>query len=93
MSNRPAVVQVSASAWQAYRKAQAIATAAQKDAEQLKAALGLPDASKLAYSLGLHTGDKGEVIVQDGNSQAIGKISVFYYPGAQIPAAWRSRAS
>ena len=90
----PFIIQVPAVKWDAYQKAKARASAAKREAEQLGEQCGIPDADALAKLMRLRYGiEKGEAVIQDGNGSPIGKVSVFYHPGATIPAGWRKRES
>lgn len=93
----PAFITVPADKWKAYRDAKAKASAMEREAKQLGEQCGIPDADTLARTLAGRVNPshelKGEIVVQDGNGAPIGKISVFYHPGAVIPSGWRKRES
>ncbi len=88
-----AVLVIPAADWQRWQAAKAKATAAEKEAKAIAEEIGIPTAEQIASRLGLKEGEKGEIVVHDGNSQPQGKVSVFRHPGATIPAGWRARFS
>ncbi len=84
---------VNADDWSKYLKAKAQANALRQEIAGLETKFNLPDATELAAEFGAQPGDKLSCEIVNGNGQTIGKISVFYFPGSETPAAWRKRIS
>ena len=93
MSNEtlPAQIEVSAQAWRAYALAKAKATAAAKEAETLKAALGLPETEALVAMLGANEENGASAVLVDGNGTPVGKLSLAYRAAYAVKAGWVSR--
>ena len=95
MSNEtlPAQIEVSAQAWRAYVIAKAKATSAAKEAETLRAALGLPETETLVALLGATEKDGGSAVLIDGNGTPVAKLSLSYRAAYAVKAGWVSRLS
>ena len=84
-------VKVEASNWNKFKKLVSEKSAIEKAIKELQNSFNLPSANEIAESQGLNHGDKANVIILNGNGDEVGKMSIFYYPGATIPANWRAR--
>ncbi len=84
-----ATIQVSAEAFNAWRRAVALANAATKEAEALKVAAGLPTTENLLFLL---DGNLSAVVV-DGNGRPIGKVSIAHHPEKTVRAFAAARWS
>lgn len=102
MSNQietPTVHQVRISAtaadWQRYMQAKARASAMEKEVKQIESALGIPEAKDIAKLCGLSADSDAKVsaLIVDGNGAPLGKLSVFWFNGAVMPAGFRRRVS
>lgn len=82
-----------AALFQDWQKAKSDANSAAKKAKKLEQAMNLPDAKSFASDHALTEGDKLKILLVDGNSQPIGKISVFHQKARQMPAYWSKRIS
>jgi hypothetical protein len=81
----PSQVVVPADKWSALLKLKAERSALDKAVKALSAEIGLPDAETLAQDVVLP--------IVNGNGDHVGKLSCYWYGGATIPAAWRTRVS
>ena len=88
-------LRVTAAEWTAYKLAKTKASAAEREANAFLASWGIPDASEAAKRYGLTPGEKLELPVHDGNSQAIGKLTISYRdPETEPrPGFWTKRLS
>jgi hypothetical protein len=95
MSNEtlPAQIEVSAQAWRAYALAKAKATAATKEAETLRAALGLPETETLVALLGATEAEGASAVLVDGNGTPVGKLSVSFRAPYSVKGGWSARLS
>jgi hypothetical protein len=84
---------VTAEAWEKYLKLKAQKASLEKEIKALEAGFDFPAADKFAADFAAVEGETLTVSIVNGNSQNIGKISVFWFPGAEMPAAWRKRIS
>lgn len=89
----PADIIVKADAFRAYREAKARAAAAQKEADAARKLAGIPSTEDLVNQLDLSKGEKGEVVIKDGNGVPMGKIAVFWKDGFEMPAGFQARIS
>lgn len=65
-----------------------------KSVKALESELGLPKAQAAAEALKLKSAtDKGTVFLVNGNGDQVGSMSIFWHPGAKIPAGWRARTT
>lgn len=84
---------VSAADWSRYLKLKAECSALEKQVKSLEQTFGFPTPDSLALDYGAVSGETLTFAVVNGNGDYMGKISVFYYPGADIPPSWRKRIS
>lgn len=69
-------------------------SAIDKAIKALQADIGLPKAQDAANALKLQNAtDKGTVFLVNGNGDQVGSMSIFWHPGAKIPAGWRARTT
>ena len=86
-------IKVNADQWSQYLKAKAQRSALDKQIKGLELGFQIPDATKLASDYSAVQGETLTVEVVNGNNQTIGKLTVFWFPGSETPAAWRKRIS
>lgn len=86
-------ITVSADKWSEYLRKKAQANALKREIESLESEFNLPEPAALAAEYGAQTGDKLMLEIINGNGQAIGKLSVFWFPGSETPPSWRKRIS
>lgn len=80
--------------WERYLALRSAANAFEAKAKALEQSLGFPDPKEIAIGFGLKTGDSTTLpIVSSKDNAPLGKLSIFWYPGARIPANWRKRIS
>lgn len=77
-------ITVNAGTFSRYQRTRAAIAALERRSKALEAEMALPVPSEET---------SGQWIIADGNGLPIGKLSVFYYPGANIPPGWRKRIS
>lgn len=80
----PKEIKVNPDTFRRFMRARAGASAANRRAEQLKAQLGLPDASKKTA---------GEYVLTDGNNNAVGKLTISPRDGFTVKPGWTGRIS
>jgi hypothetical protein len=71
-------IQVSAEAWRAFVLAKDAASAAAREAEACKLALGLPSTEELVALLGASESTAAAAVVTNGNGTPIGKLTVSF---------------
>lgn len=86
-------VKVESRVWKQYLALKAEQAAIAKQVKAIESALDFPEASELAESFSCKPGDGFSVSIVNGNQDILGKLSVFWYPGASIPSGWRKRIS
>lgn len=92
----PVAVRITATAadWRNLSTLRANAAAAKKLADAAEAAMGIPTAEEIAAQAGLPEAHGSlRAVIVDGNGQPIGQLSVYYFPGAEMPAGYRRRLS
>lgn len=92
----PVTVRISATAadWHKLATLRANATAAKKLADAHEELMGIPSAEDIAKLANLPDAHgKLSAIVCDGNGQPIGKLAVYWFPGAEMPEGYRRRIS
>lgn len=86
-------IEVPAGKWSELLRLKAEASALDKQIKKLQSELAFPEAAQLAIGFGLTEEDSVSIRIVNGNGDTCGKMSVYWYSGATIPAAWRSRIS
>lgn len=96
-------IKVTAEKWAEYLKKKSEKNALEKEIKKLEDSFEIPEAGKLAVKLGIHKNGKpvmvegkaktGEIVIVNGNADEVGKLTVFWFPGCEIPASWRKRIS
>ena len=93
----PVQVRITATAedWHRYTQAKARAAAMEKEVKQIESALGIPDPNENASLGGVCAAGDAKVSARnvDGRGACLGKLSVFWFPGCQMPAGFRRRIS
>lgn len=90
----PAEIKVSADLFAKYKDAKGRESAAKWEADAVKKLMGLPDTASLVAQLGLtKKNPRGEVVIKDGNSVPIGKISVFWKDPYEVDGNFCSRVT
>lgn len=89
----PAVIQVSADNWHAWRAMHAKAQAMAKESDALRAQCGIPESAALAAMLGATADTKAAAVIVDGNGSPLGKVSVYWRDAYTVSASFVSRVS
>lgn len=85
VDDSPIVVTVPSDVWATRLALKAEIAAREKAVKALDEKLGFPDPATI--------GKAATILIVNGNGLEIGKGTIFYYPGATIPAGWRRRIS
>lgn len=86
-------ITVNAEDWSRYLKLKSQASAIKREVEALETSFNLPEPAELAKEYKAQSGDKLCVEIVNGNGLTVGKLSIFWFPGSEVPAAWRKRIS
>ncbi len=84
-------IEVSGPAWDAFLEAKAKATAAAREAEACKLALGLPETAELVALLGASEENGAQAVIVNGNSAPVGKLTVSFRSAYAVKAGWVAR--
>lgn len=79
--------------WKRYKAAKARAAAAKREADAFLTVWGIQEADIYAKRYNLAETDTLEIPVQDGNGQAIGKLTVSHRDACEVSAHWRKQVS
>ena len=89
-----ALLTVDGPAFARWRKADAKAKAAKKEADTLRMVCGFPSTEELVALLGAQPeGEARSGVIVDGNSVPVGKLSVFWRAAFETKAGFQSRIS
>jgi hypothetical protein len=78
-------VMVEADQWTKYLKLKAERASVEREIKGIEETFHFPSAEEV--------GRDAQMVIVNGNGDAVGKLSVYWYTGATIPAAWRRRVS